>query len=163
MRCLLSIVFLFPLLLRAETPVVVISHHYAEKELEAFARWFADEMDWDPNVYILIEFKYDLPGHVAGYTLYEKQENLPQAIHQFMIRLDGSLHVNSLRNTLAHELVHVRQILEGRLVLHSRRHVVWQNESFRGPYWKPHDKRPWEEEAIGLGADLVARFRQKNS
>ncbi len=124
--------------------------------------WASRDMAWPSNVYILIEFTNKLPHTLAGYTLYEENKIQEDTIRQFMIRLDASQHVHIVRRTLAHELIHVRQIIEGRLIMHSKHAVTWNDHRYRRPYWKPHDTRPWEDEAIGLSTDLVADFRRKN-
>lgn len=141
-------------------PVKVVGTHYASEDLSRFAEWAYHEMGFESSVYILITFTEDLPDQVAGYTLYKQKELKQGVIHQFMIRLDGRQHRGGLRSILAHELIHVRQIMEGKLILEENNHVRWEEKKFRWPYWGPHDHRPWEKEANGLSSDLVAIYRK---
>lgn len=158
----LMILFIFCSLRVWSTPhIVLIGNYHAKDEMEFFAEWVARDIEWPANVYIIIEFSAKLPEPLAGYTLYEQNQVDGDTIRQFMIRLDASQHTHMIRRTLAHELIHVRQIIEGRLILNNRRGITWMDQHYKRPYWKPHDKRPWEDEAIGLSANLVADFRKK--
>ncbi len=163
MKCLLTLFLLISGQLHAGTPVVVIGNHYSGQQLKGFASWAAEQLDLGPNAYILITFTYNMPHRVAGYTLYETHTTTEGTIHQYMIRLQGDQHLNAIRRTLAHELVHVKQIHEGRLVLHEGKHVTWNEKWYQWPYWEPHDRRPWEDEANGLSLDLVTVFRKEHT
>lgn len=81
---------------------------------------------------------------------------------RFLIRLAHDLDTILTILTLAHELVHLSQVLTGRLRLNessARLEWVWEGVNYgEAPYASPKIILPWEEEAKRLEANLTRHF-----
>lgn len=109
-----------------------------------------------PNVAVTIivsKFEDDEVGF-HGFAEYEDCNIRPR---EFLVRLNKKLSEEDLMETLAHEMVHVKQIARGE-----------RQERYRGGYkviWKgvdhtntPYSKQPWERQAYRMEKKLVKEY-----
>lgn len=119
--------------------------------LESCAKFYAKALNLKNSRFTLtIHSKYQLTktkgsnGEVSQYG--------PKSIH---MELDSRLPFPRLLLTLAHEMVHVKQIAKGqyrgRLARNGRVLSCWRGVAIRAEY----EKRPWEIEAFGRQMDLL--------
>lgn len=80
----------------------------------------------------------------------------------FRLRLHHEMDTLLMIVTLAHELVHVSQVMNGRLKLKKINHLrqwYWDKRPYgTAPYDDPELTLPWESEAARLENELACRF-----
>lgn len=73
----------------------------------------------------------------------------------FIMQIDNQLSVPRLLSTLAHEMVHVKQMVRGEIQMlkyrNGRLKYVWHGKEVRLPY----HKQPWELEAYSMEVSMV--------
>lgn len=82
---------------------------------------------------------------------------------KFQITIDQNLsYANSLK-TLAHELVHVKQWVEGRMFDFSDGRVIFHKKTYSKTWIRTsrYFDMPWEVEAMSNENDLLQKFRQQ--
>lgn len=93
---------------------------------------------------------------VYGDCIYDDEEFRPK---EFTIRVDSNLKMRAFIETIAHEMVHVKQFARGELYQSSRtaKHR-WQGNWLKKEldYWD----RPWEIEAHGREVGLFIQWAQ---
>ena len=95
---------------------------------------------------------------IYGDAIWEDDERYPNEFH---IRADASQPLRRVLETIAHEMVHVKQYAKGELVDLSRcGSTKWQNEVINKDtnYWD----LPWEVEAHGKELGLFIRWAEDN-
>lgn len=70
--------------------------------------------------------------------------------NQSIIFIKPSLKRTNAIKIISHELVHLQQYLDERLVILGKENVCWENDTINLPSI-PYDKRPWEIEAFNYG------------
>jgi len=63
--------------------------------------------------------------------------------------------------TLAHEMVHAQQLVQGQLVQCDSKHFSWQSRACERLDKLAYLDRPWEQEAARVGAVLYDKFRKR--
>lgn len=132
--------------------IETICKNQERKELiENCARFYAKTLNLKNSRYnLVIRSTYNL----------RKNKNSNGEVYQsgnrsIFMALDSRLSLSQLLLTLAHEMVHVKQIAKGqykgRLARNGRLLACWLGKAVRTEYLK----RPWEIEAFGRQADLV--------
>jgi len=140
---------------------IAVRHDYEPAIIEEQARYYTDIFGLDSNVHILISFQHDLPEGVAGYTRYHDARKFGGG-HQLHITINRKAGRSHQLKTLAHEIVHARQFVEGKLVQCDHRHFSWSEDiCFDISHIAYHD-RPWEKEAEEVGAQLHEMYRQQS-
>ena len=130
--------------LRAGSVISLGGETYNEEELIREAEFYSQWLGLDENVYIRINFVIDLPEHALGTVKYDS--TLP-GIHQVMVYISKKASRASQLNTLAHEMVHVAQLVNQDLILLDNYKVAWKNEGVLDARSIPYHNRPWEIEA----------------
>lgn len=121
--------------------------------------------------------KLDLMGDRLGLILHVKftnilkRENLygvceidddtpPTRPRKFHIEIDKTLSLYEQLETLAHELVHVRQWARGHMYNYADSRIRYKNRIYgEADYTSMKVKElPWEEEALSLEAPTVTKF-----
>jgi hypothetical protein len=73
----------------------------------------------------------------------------------YLIRIDNKLPLHRLLSTLAHEMVHAKQMIRGEIKMlkyrNGRPKHIWHGEEVRLPY----NKQPWELEAYSMEVPMV--------
>lgn len=106
-----------------------------------------DYLDIHETVHIDVSVTASIPKRLKGLTLAVPPLNCADnKIHIFRIRIDERLGEVQRLNILAHEMMHVRQYLNGDLQVTHDHKVIWKgrNYSFRELH---HRKTPWELQA----------------
>jgi len=95
---------------------------------------------------------------VYGDCIWEDQSVRPK---EFCIRADSKLAPRHLAETIAHEMVHVKQWAKGELKEMQRQHKTNFNGKLFGEteYWD----RPWEIEAHGREKGLFVRWAEETN
>lgn len=110
---------------------------------------------------IRVAFKPTLYKKTESYgeTAYYEDSNIPP--RDFIIELDSNLRLRSMLETLAHEMVHVKQWATGEMketkhnfITKFRKHKV---NSEKVSYWD----QPWEIEAMGREEGLFIQWVEK--
>ena len=125
--------------------------------LEKAAHFFAENLfspQLSPRIYIIIKFDKSLEDH-GSCEIYDYETS--KKPREFQININPIIGAPALFRTLAHEMVHVKQFAYQQL---SATLDVWHNEEVDSDnldYWF----HPWEIEAHGLEAGLIAKFSIK--
>ncbi len=95
---------------------------------------------------------------IFGDCIWEDEEDWPK---EFTMRVDTSPKLRTMLETVAHEMVHVKQYARNEL----RELTSQKRHRFRGEYYD-HDMdyydEPWEIEAHGREVGLFVRWAEKN-
>lgn len=98
-------------------------------------------------VIIDIEFSNDLGSDVWGFCHGDTDS--------VYIEIDKNIPYKDMLVTLFHELVHAKQIIEGRLIqAEGNNPNVWMGEEFKGSY----GDQPWEIEAYKLDESMTRSY-----
>lgn len=136
------------------------------KKLKSLAKFvlnkfFSDEKQ--KEILINVEFYDDLFENKKqwGNCIWEDEHYKP---NEFTIWIDPKQKISLLLNTLAHELVHVKQWAKGEFYqLQSDKYVYKFNgkriDTKQVDYWDT----PWEIEAHGRAIGLVVQWAKKNN
>ena len=126
------------------------------------ASFFAEELIKNTrirnNCHTLIVFNDKITEY--GYAEIKGYNTAKQA-RDFLIEIHPGIGVRNIFETLAHEMVHVKQMVRG----HYRQEPKKRSEGVHH-YWlgkrvnKEYIKRPWEIEAIGREDELVESLSQ---
>ncbi len=112
----------------------------------------------DPKITVNIELKKDLMSkeNIYGDACPEEWERRPK---EFEIRIDSSQRLRQLLQTVAHELVHVKQYAKDELHEYTMKKGHRYNGKFyheSTDYWD----EPWEIEAHGREVGLFIRWAE---
>lgn len=91
----------------------------------------------------------------SGYCHIHEGEDNSYAPKWFNIDIDGSMSLKTILETLAHEMVHLRQFRNKELG-YRENYTRWMGRAYRLDI--PYDREPWEKEAYALEKVLVAKF-----
>jgi len=92
--------------------------------------------------------------HNIGDVIYEDSNHKPR---QFTMRVDNTVKMRRILETVAHEMVHAKQFAKGELVeLVKSQATRWHGKSIKKipEYWE----RPWEIEAHGRETGLFLKW-----
>lgn len=111
------------------------------------------------NIKIQLIPKLTQKEGVAGDCIWEDECYLPR---EFTIRIDSTQRFKELLETIAHEIVHVKQYARGELKDLSDSDVIckWHGKLFKFDKLNYYD-HPWEIEAHGRERGLVLRWAYK--
>jgi len=129
---------------RAEKPILeVATRHFAYSLLPEN---LADTL----NVIVVVR---ELP--TEGWTFEIRGGKFP--IHKIEINKDFSLLLKL--ETLAHEMIHIAQVVEGRLSWdYNKKEFVWEGEIYITTNVKDLSDTPWEKETEHLEYELMEEF-----
>lgn len=124
--------------------------------IDSCARFYAKELNLKNSRFtVTIHSTYNLRKNRNSNG--EVFQSGPNTIY---MALDSRLTMSQLLITLAHEMVHVKQIAKGqykgRLARNGRLLSCWMGKAIRTEY----TKRPWEIEAFSRQEDLVVKLLQ---
>lgn len=91
---------------------------------------------------------------------YETQAYIITVGNQSAIFIDKNISRSIAIETLSHELIHLKQYIDGRLKLLETTYVEWEGEKIN-VLDLPYDKRPWEIEAFDKQRELENKIKQK--
>lgn len=116
---------------------------------------------WDKDVIINVEFNKKLDSDAGGYCSGEGKE----------IDIEIATHIQGekcpkadIQRYIAHEMVHAKQMLEGRLVDHGLQigtagdtQVLYKAQTWEGEVYTntPYEKQPWEIEAYKMEEQVM--------
>ena len=110
------------------------------------------------------------PLHMKGVTLHITLTTLKRDFGdisvseapKFRLRLHHEMDTLFMIVTLAHELVHMAQVMDGRLSFKKINNLAvwhWMGEPYGAePYADPDANLPWETDAVLLESDLACQF-----
>lgn len=124
--------------------------------LEACSEFYAKELN-------LLNSRYKVTIH-STHNLRKNRNSNGEVCRigpkDILMALDSRLSMPRLLLTLAHEMVHVKQIARGqytgRFAKNGRLLSCWRGKAIRAEYLK----RPWEIEAFGRQEELVVKLLQ---
>jgi hypothetical protein len=135
------------------------------KMLKSLAEFTLDKFFTKPKqdkLNILVEFEKDLFKNTNQFAncIWEDEPYRP---FDFTIQIDPDQKIQLLLNSLAHELVHVKQWAKGEFYQLQRERSVYKFNGQRFDtekidYWDT----PWEIEAHGRAIGLVVQWARKN-
>ncbi len=140
---------------------IAVRNDYAPEIIREQAAYYAEQFSFEDNVYILITFSHQVPGKVNGFTRYEDARALGGG-HQVHITINRKAGRSHQLHTLAHEMVHARQFVEGKLVQCSHQHFSWEEKICLDIRDIDYHARPWEKEAETVGAQLYDCYRKQS-
>jgi hypothetical protein len=134
-------------------------HAYVKDLIEFTAdKFFSKRLQ--KNLIINVHFKRNLLKKKAVYgdCIWEDQHYRPR---EFTIRLDSSINIAMMLNTLAHEMVHVKQWALGEMYQMQRRDHMhkFHNQVYdtgKLNYWD----FPWEIEALGRAIGITSQWAE---
>ncbi len=94
-------------------------------------------------------------GGFDGYCYIHDDEDNIYRPKYFSIDIDRNLTLKQTLETLAHEMVHLRQFRNGELG-HRETYTLWRGRLYRVDL--PYEREPWEKEAYALEKVLVQKF-----
>jgi len=124
-----------------------ISSHFDVEELDSVVFHAIKFLSMPENTLLTIRFSDDIES--AGYC---DEVDLDEGIVE--IELNNSLDLNETITTIFHEMVHCRQILEGRLVQGNP--STWDGIEYTCDYMN----LPWEIEAYALEGRMYEEYRE---
>lgn len=96
---------------------------------------------------LIIDFNDDLGG-TAGYVDIEDEE--------ITVYINPDQSIPEITRTIFHELVHAKQMLEGRFEeAHDKNPPVWEGEHY---YGESYSEYPWEIEAYSIEEQMAIKF-----
>lgn len=140
---------------------IAVRNDYAPGEILEQAYYYANLFGFADNVHMIITFSHQVPGKVNGFTLYEDARALGGG-HQVHITINRKAGRSHQLHTLAHEMVHARQFIEGRLVQCGHGHFSWIGKTCHDIRNTAYYDRPWEQEAETIGAQLYDSYRKQS-
>lgn len=95
---------------------------------------------------------------IFGDTDYEEDEDSSK-LREFMIRVDSGMMMRALLETVAHEIVHVKQYARGEIKDLCHNNILYKNKKYKLSmnYWD----QPWEIEAHGRERGLFEMWSEK--
>ncbi|MEO0331680.1 MAG: hypothetical protein AAF223_08340 [Bacteroidota bacterium] len=141
--------------------IIVVKNDHKPAEIKQQAAYYAQTLNLDTNVYILISFSHQVPRNLGGFTRYQ-DARAEEGGHQIHITISRKAGRASQMHTLAHEMVHAQQFIEGRLVQCDLTHYRWKEQTCKKVKSMAYLDRPWEKEASEVGTRLYNRFREKS-
>jgi len=122
---------------------------YVKRAAQFYAQELISEKMLE-NIFVRIKFTKDIPAY--GYASVEEYNNSGKP-REFEIELHSGIGGYDILKTLAHEMVHVKQIAKGQLSLSKRNKNLW----FGQRILKEYHERPWEQEAFARERLLATR------
>lgn len=144
-----------------EASIAVFGPHVPE-EITRQAQLYAQHLGIDQNVYIVISFSRNIPSGVSGCTRYRNIEHYNDS-HQVHITISPDMNRVQQMRTLAHEMVHAKQFVEGELVRCDDRHYSWGEGICLDIKRISYYSRPWEKEAHKLGNLLYYTYKKASN
>ncbi len=131
-------------------------------ELVRAADFWNSTLGIEEQLSILIILNPNLPETIHGYTLFKDKINKYQG-RQITIGLSSKLTYQKKLVTLAHEMVHVKQFLDGDLIKQDHQNYIW-----KGKFWENIDQvcyrqRPWEHEALTKATKLLKIWKKEQN
>lgn len=82
--------------------------------------------------------------------------NIPGNHYNIYLRKDTN---EPLRSTLCHEMLHLRQYVDGDLIVDiEHKRFIWKGKDY--PYSYPYMQRPWEQEAFRSQTKFISEVRK---
>jgi len=138
---------------------VVGGNKKLRSKIEEFTRWLGFELMGKRlanNIRVLVEldkFKGSEEGYF-GFADYEDSNIRPR---NFIVRINKTMTESQIMETLAHEMVHVKQDAKCEKVQRDRGgyRLLWKGVDHT---YTPYSKQPWEREAYRLEKKLVKKY-----
>jgi hypothetical protein len=115
------------------------------------AQYFANELKLQKSRYILVIHTTNLKKKESAYGLTGRIHDISNIVY---MTLDSRLSQIRLIETIAHEMVHVKQFVKGQLKYVKARNgrlvETWLGKRVKCDYWKS----PWEKEAYRREVEL---------
>lgn len=139
------IVFYFGLLSIFANNQIVISGLNNKDSFEDIINFFADYWKIDSVNFVVIFQQFPAHGHRGSA---EYQEIPEHKLKNAVIKIDKNLDFNTLRMTLIHELIHIKQFYYKELIKMDTKHYCWKEKDFPNIKAVSYKNRPWEQEAL---------------
>ena len=122
----------------------------SKKILDATLAFAEAYLDLPYATYLSIDFLVQEHDQHFGFCMDMDKKEL-----EFSIEINRNTSIEQMTATLFHELVHVKQYIDGRLVSgEGRSPSTW----FGIPIYEEYDNQPWEVEAYALEKEMVKEF-----
>lgn len=139
---------------------IMVKNAYRPEEISKQAQYYAQSLGLDHDVHIIINFSQQLSPGVSGFTRYRGGPS-GSGGHQICIIISKSVVRSHRMVTLAHEMVHARQFVEGDLVKCDPQHYSWKQDPCRAVRDIAYFKRPWEKEAQKMSVQLYKAYQKE--
>ena len=126
------------------------------KEVKKALRFFAKELDIHDYDDVTIRLKAKKKMDALGYCSIKHYDD-EDCISTILMEVDIKQDRDELINTLAHEMVHVKQYITGEL---SEDLDVWKGKKINSDDID-YDDQPWEIEADKVGDELDAKWNDR--
>lgn len=144
--------------------IVASNPSVSRKELRYVASFFGNILlgkRLSNNIHLIIKHVY-LDEEVVGYC-YPADKKTGRH-RKFIIELDHSANYQTQIETLAHEMVHLKQYARGELRNMRGEFVKWRGRKYRtfetAKYTEKYANRPWEKEAFLSEPWLAGFYKQ---
>lgn len=134
-------------------PIVMIKGYKDSLALKARVMHYLDYLDINEKVHLSIHFTIYLPNHVEGITFSLNAPN-PSIYQVIRVRIDARLNKTQQWLVLAHEMIHVEQMVKGELMIIDNRQVKWKGRKYLCQR-RNHPYTPWEKDAYKKGKILA--------
>lgn len=155
------IIILLSLTISKAQPTIVVKNKNSPDEVLRQAHYYADLFGFDEDVLIVISFSHRVSRAHSGYTLYQYAQQIGGG-HQVHIFISKREDREYQYYTLAHEMVHARQFIEGSLVQCGDTLFSWKGQECQNARFISHNNRPWEKEAHSMGTQLYTSYLENS-
>jgi hypothetical protein len=137
---------------------IAVRGTYAREEIEAQAIFYAHALGLDEQVHIIISFTHEIDADQSGFTQY-RDATVFGGGHQIYICINRRKGRSHQMMTLAHEMIHARQFVVGKLKQCNGYQYSWQGNPCSDPRDTAYHERPWEKEAHTASIKLYNAYK----
>ncbi len=120
------------------------SHKISLDNVDAILNVACDYLKLPDDLVVDLQFVSDMEPHLCG------DADIEESVA--MITINRKLSKKELIATLFHEMVHIKQMIDGRLIVgEGNTPSVWDGQSYQTTY----KELPWEQEAFTLEQDMM--------
>lgn len=122
-----------------------------------YLNFLSNQLDiYDQRDKITIKFNKISPNRHLG-------DARPHKVDGYLINVSNHFYTNELLDTIAHEMIHIKQFIKGELSYSSNNNFMWMGEECLTyekdrKIYKLYKQFPWEIEAFSKSKDLVKMF-----
>ncbi len=129
----------------AAQPHLSIGDTFDKESFQREVQYYTQLLGFDSSVFMYVRFSMSLDERANAVITYRK---IFDDKHQIMITINKLASRSDQLMAVAHELVHARQFIEGRLKEIESDVFQWEEKDIIDIRLRSYEQRPWEQEAI---------------
>lgn len=140
-------------------PVIKISGPQDTLAVRSRVIHYLDYLDVRENIIILIFFSSNMLDNLKGVT-YCLNSSGPSGYQVIRVIVDARLSKRQQELVLAHEMIHVRQLAKGELIITGKQQLIWKGRKYHFKY-DGLQPMPWENEAYKADKVLTKLYKKQ--